>query len=220
MPTKVAIVEDSRTIRESLTRIIDDAPGLKCSCAVGSAEEALVEIPKCLPEVVLMDIHLPDMSGIECTLKLKSTHPEAQVIMLTVYEDNDSIFGALQAGACGYLLKRTRPEQLITAIHEVRQGGAPMNSEIARRVIGAFQRPADLAAPKIELTRREREILDWVSRGYGNKEIAQELSITVETVRHHLKKVYEKLHVHSRTEAVLRYLRAAGGTPPVGPLSR
>ena len=212
MPTKVAIVEDSRTIRESLTRIVDDAPGLKCECAVASAEEALVAIPKCRPEVVLMDVHLPDMSGIECTVALRSLVPEAQVIMLTVYEDNDSLFGALQAGACGYLLKRTPPEQLVLAIREVRQGGVPMNSEIARRVIEAFRQPISPAKPQVELSRREREILDWVSRGYGNKEIGSQLSINVETVRHHLKRVYEKLHVHSRTEAVLKHMRSEGAS--------
>ena len=211
MPTKVAIVEDSSTIRESLTRIINDAPGLECECAVGSAEEALRAIPRCRPDVVLMDLNLPDMSGVECTAALKATFPEGQVIMLTVYEDNDSIFKALQAGACGYMLKRTRPEQLIQAIWEVRLGGAPMNSEIARRVVEAFRQPAGSPEPGAELSRREREILEWVSKGYGNKEIGNELSITVETVRHHLKKAYEKLHVHSRTEAVVRYMRSGGG---------
>jgi DNA-binding NarL/FixJ family response regulator len=139
-------------------------------------------------------------------------------MMLTVYEDNDNIFRALQAGASGYLLKRTRPEQLLQAIHDLRHGGAPMNSEIARRVVEAFRRPPPASQPELDLTRREREILDWVSRGYGNKEIADKLSITVETVRHHLKKVYEKLHVHSRSEAVVQFMRAEGRGP--GPVVR
>ena len=212
MAINVAIVEDSRTIRESLQQLLNEAAGLSCQCAFGSAEEALEKLPRCQPQVVLMDIHLPNMSGIECTARLKSLMPGVSVIMLTVYEDNDRIFKALQAGACGYLLKRTRPEQLIQAIRDVQQGGAPMTSEIARRVVEAFQKPPPAAEKRVELSRREREVLEWVSRGYGNKEVADQLSITLETVRHHLKQVYEKLHVHSRTEAVLKYLgvEAAG----------
>jgi len=207
MPITVAIVEDSRTIRESLRRIIDDTPRLRCEWAVGSAEEALVEVARSRPDVILMDIHLPNMSGIECTVRIKEMLPEVQVIMLTVYEDNDKIFRALQAGACGYLLKRTRPEQLIQAIKDVNQGGAPMTSEIARRLVETFQRPPATAAESaVGLSRREREILELVSRGYGNKEIADQLSIGVETIRHHLKRVYDKFHVHSRSEAVVKFL--------------
>ncbi len=215
MPITVAIVEDSRTIRESLRRIIDDAPGLRCVCAVSSAEEALVESPRCRPDVILMDIHLPNMSGIECTAHIKEILPESDVIMLTVYEDNDKIFRALQAGACGYLLKRTRPEELIQAIRDVKQGGAPMTSEVARRLVETFRRlPTPPPKPDVELSRREKEILELVSRGYGNKEIADQLSIALETVRHHLKRVYEKFHVHSRSEAVVKFMgleqRSAG----------
>lgn len=206
MPIKVAIVEDSRTIRESLRRIIDDTPGMCCECAVSSGEEALTEMPRCRPDVILMDIHLPNISGIECTARLKEKLPETDVIMLTVYEDNDKIFRALQAGACGYLLKRTPPEQLIQAIKEVKQGGAPMTSEVARRLVETFQRPAAAPPPEVELSRREREILELVSRGYGNKEIGEQLSVGLETVRHHLKRVYEKFHVHSRSEAVVKFL--------------
>ncbi len=214
MPISVAIVEDNRTIRESLRRMIDGAPGLRCACAVSSAEDALVQAPSCKPDVILMDIHLPNMSGIECTSRLKELLPEAEVIMLTVYEDNDKIFRALQAGACGYLLKRTRPEQLLQAIRDVKQGGAPMTSEIARRLVETFQHAPPAASPAdLELTRREREILELVSRGYGNKEIADQLSIALETVRHHLKRVYDKFHVHSRSEAVVKFL-GLGGQPP------
>ena len=206
MSIKVAIVEDSRTIRESLRRIIDDTPGLRCECAVGSAEEALAEMPRCRPDVILMDIHLPNISGIECTARLTETLPETDVIMLTVYEDNDKIFRALQAGACGYLLKRTQPEQLIQAIKDVKQGGAPMTSEVARRLVETFQRTTATPPLEVELSRREREILELVSRGYGNKEIGEQLSVSLETVRHHLKRVYEKFHVHSRSEAVVKFL--------------
>jgi len=206
MSIKVAIVEDSRSIRESLSRIIDDTPGLRCACAVGSAEEALAELPRQAPDVILMDIHLPNISGIECTARLKERLPQSDVIMLTVYEDNDKIFRALQAGACGYLLKRTPPEQLIQAIRDVRQGGAPMTSEVARRLVETFQRGPAAPSLEIELSRREREILELVSRGYGNKEIGEQLSVSFETVRHHLKRVYEKFHVHSRSEAVVKFL--------------
>jgi DNA-binding NarL/FixJ family response regulator len=207
MSIKVAIVEDSRTIRESLRRIIDETPGLRCECAVDSAEEALVKIPRCAPDVILMDIHLPNMSGIECTSRLKATLPGTDVIMLTVYEDNDKIFRALQAGACGYLLKRTPPERLIQSIIDVKQGGAPMTSEIARRLVETFQKStAATPATDVGLSRREREILGLVSHGLGNKEIAEQLSVGVETVRHHLKRVYEKFHVHSRSEAVVKFL--------------
>jgi len=217
MLINVAIVEDSRTIRESLRRIVDETPGLRCACAVGSAEEALAEAPRCRPDVILMDIHLPNMSGIECTARLKEVLPETDVIMLTVYEDNDKIFRALQAGACGYLLKRTRSEELVQAIQEVKHGGAPMTSEVARRLVETFQRPR-AAAPATggELSRREKEILELVSRGYGNKEIAAQLSIGLETVRHHLKRVYEKFHVHSRSEAVVKFM-GLDGRPAVEP---
>jgi len=214
MSIKVAIVEDSRTIRESLRRIIDETQGLCCEWAVGSAEDALAQAPRCKPDVILMDIHLPNMSGIECTARMKELLPETEVIMLTVYEDNENIFKALQAGACGYLLKRARPEELIQAIKDVKQGGAPMTSEIARRLVETFHRPPPAVESAIELSRREREILDLVSRGYGNKEIADQLSIGVETVRHHLKRVYEKFHVHSRSEAVVKFLGL--GQQPAG----
>lgn len=210
MPIIVAIVEDSRTIRESLRRIIDDTPGLQCAWAVGSAEEALVQAPRCRPEVILMDIHLPNMSGIECAARVKEISPETDVIMLTVYEDNDKIFKALQAGACGYLLKRTQPERLIQAIQDVRNGGAPMTSEIARRLVETFQQPRAALPAAVELSRREREILELVSAGYGNKEIADQLSIGLETVRHHLKRVYDKFHVHSRSEAVVKFMGLRG----------
>ena len=214
MSIAVAIVEDSRTIRDSLRRIISDSPGLRCEWAVSTAEEALVEAARHPPEVVLMDIHLPNMSGIECASRIKSAQPKIEIIMLTVYEDHDKIFKALQAGACGYLLKRSRPEQLIQAIQDVKHGGAPMTSEVARRLVETFQkRPAFAAGDRIELSRRETEILELVSRGFGNKEIADELSVGLETVRHHLKRVYEKFHVHSRSAAVVKFLELDNRLP-------
>lgn len=214
MPITVGIVEDSRTIRGSLRRIVDDAPGLRCEWAVGSAEEALEVAARSRVDVILMDIHLPNMSGIECTARMRQLLPEADVMMLTVYEDNDKIFRALEAGACGYLLKRTQPQQLIQAIKDVKQGGAPMTSEIARRLVETFQRPAPSSQPSsVDLTRREWEILELVSQGYGNKEIGDHLSISLETVRHHLKRVYDKFHVHSRSEAVVKFMGMEARSP-------
>ncbi len=211
MLISVAVIEDSRTIRESLRRIIDGTPGMRCLWAAGSAEEALTEVLRQAPDVILMDIHLPGMSGIECTARIKQAAPAVEVIMLTVYEDNEKIFRALQAGACGYLLKRTRPEELIQAIKDVKQGGAPMTSEIARRLVEAFRHPpAEHAGGDTALSRREKQILDLLSRGFTNKEIANDLSVSPETVRHHLKRVYDKFHVHSRTAAVLKYLGMEG----------
>jgi DNA-binding NarL/FixJ family response regulator len=220
MAIAVAIVEDSRSIRESLQRLLNDAPGIKCVCAVGSAEEGIAKIPASKPEVVLMDIHLPNMSGIDCAARVKELLPSVQIIMLTVYEDNDRIFRALQSGACGYLLKRTPPSELIQAIRDVRQGGAPMTSEIARRVVEAFQRPPASTEAKVELTRREREVLELVTAGYGNKEIAEKLSVGVETVRHHLKQTYDKFHVHSRTEAAMKFLQSDSASQARVPVLR
>jgi DNA-binding NarL/FixJ family response regulator len=217
MSISVAIVEDSNSIRASLCRMIADTPGFRCLWAAPTAEEALVEAARLAPEVVLMDIHLPNMSGIECTARLKQLLPATEIVMLTVYEDSDKIFRALQAGACGYLLKRTRPEALIQAIRDVKQGGAPMTSEIARRLVETFQRSSSAPKDTLDLTRREREVLELVSRGYGNKEIADQLSVGVETVRHHLKRVYDKFHVHSRTEAVMKYLGFEERSQPRAP---
>jgi DNA-binding NarL/FixJ family response regulator len=203
--TKVAIVEDNRTIRESLTEFVQSDPEFRCVCAYGTAEEALKSLPKHQPEIVLMDIQLPNMSGIECTAQLKQLLPSAQIIMVTVYEDTDRIFKALRAGACGYLLKRCSPEELVSAVREVRQGGAPMSREIARKVIVSFQEPLAVAAEVEELSPREREILELLASGFPNKQIADRLGLTDGTVRWHLRHVYNKLHVRSRTEAALKF---------------
>ncbi len=202
--TKVAIVEDSMTTREGLRTIIDLSPDYECVCACETAEEALEVLPKHAPEVVLMDIQLPNMSGIECVSRLKKLLPEVQVIMVTVYEDPDRVFSALRAGASGYLLKRSVPEQVVTAIRDVQQGGAPMSGEIARKVIVHFQEQSTVAAEVEKLTSREREVLELVAHGFINKEIADRLKVSVEAVRWHLKHIYAKLHVHSRTEAALK----------------
>jgi DNA-binding NarL/FixJ family response regulator len=204
--TKIAIVEDNRVIRESLAEFVQADSEFECVCTCGTAEEALKLIPKLKPEIVLMDIQLPDISGIDCTVQLKQLLPAVQIIMVTVYEDTERIYKALRAGACGYLLKRCKPEELLAAIREVRQGGAPMSREIARKVINSFQEPVASAAEVEGLSPREREILELLAAGFPNKEIASRVGLTDGTVRWHLRHVYNKLHVRSRTEAALKFL--------------
>ena len=206
MSISVAIVDDNPEIRRNLSRYIGEAPGFRCAYACASGEEALRVIPQSPPDVVLMDIQMPGMSGIACTAALKEKLPSMPVMMLTVYEDNDAIFNALKAGASGYLLKRSAPAKLLEAIIELHHGGAPMTSEIARKVIESFFKAKPAAHPQDKLTAREEEILDCLAKGFVTKEIADKLSVTYDTVRYHLKHIYDKLHVHSRTEAVIKYL--------------
>ncbi|MEK7676239.1 MAG: response regulator transcription factor [Verrucomicrobiota bacterium] len=203
--TRIAIVEDNKVIRESLMEFVQADPECCCVCACATAEEALKVIPKHLPEIVLMDIQLPGVSGIECTVQLKQLLPSVQIIMVTVYEDTERIFKALRVWACGYLLKRCTAEELLAAIREVRQGGAPMSREIARKVIASFQEPLTATAEVEDLSPREREILELLANGLPNKEIADRLGLTDGTVRWHLRHVYHKLHVRSRTEAALKF---------------
>ena len=203
--TRVAIVEDNQTIRESLAEFVQSDPECRCVCACATAEEALQQIPRLGPEIVLMDIQLPGASGIECTARLKQIMPAVQIIMVTVYEDTERIFKALRAGACGYLLKRCTPAELIAAIREVRQGGAPMSREIARKVITSFQAPVATADEMEGLSPREIEILELLAQGFPNKQIADRLGVNDGTVRWHLRHVYDKLHVRSRTEAALKF---------------
>lgn len=203
--TAVAIVEDNAMVRQTLAGWIDGAPGCRCVGTCSTAEEALLRIPALAPEVVLMDIQLPNLSGIACTVRLRELLPAVQVIIVTVYRDYDRIFKALQAGACGYILKRSSREEVLEAIAEVRSGGAPMSSEIARRLVESFQQPAAGALESQKLSRREEEILDVLCQGFTNKEIADRLCVSIETVRSHLKRIYERLHVRSRTEAALKY---------------
>jgi len=202
---KIAIVEDDRTTREGLETVINLASGFCCVCTCMTAEDALRTIPKHAPEVVLMDIQLPKMSGIECVTHLKELLPSVQVVMVTVYEDPDRIFCALRAGACGYLLKRSTPEQIVAAIRDVQQGGVPMSSEIARKVISHFQEQEKAAVDVEKLSTREREVLDLVVRGLSNKEIVDRLGISIEGVRWHLRNIYQKLHVHTRTEVLVKF---------------
>lgn len=204
---KVSIVEDDNRIRESLAVLIDGGENIRCISTHATGEEAVVQIPLKKPEVVLMDINLPKMSGIDCVRKLKVLLPKLQILMLTMYEDDDLVFQSLMAGASGYLVKRTSPAELLQAIEEVHSGASPMSGKIARTVVEYFQK-LQTASPQDEnLSKREQEILDLLVKGYRYKEIADALSISFETVRSHLKNIYDKMHVHSRTEAVVKYLR-------------
>ena len=210
----VAIVEDNAVMRKTFCDWINAAAGVRCVFACATAEEALAEIPRHDPDVVLMDVNLPGESGIACTAQLKEKLPDVQVIILTVYRNHEVIIQALQAGACGYLLKRSSPEELLKAINEVCSGGAPMTSEIARMLVEAFQKKPAAVAPGDELTERESEILGLLSEGLSNKEIANHVNISYDTVRSHLRHIYEKLHVNGRTQAVRKYLKSAGPISP------
>jgi DNA-binding NarL/FixJ family response regulator len=215
MPIRVAIVEDDDLVRESLAVLISGASGFECISTHRSGAEAVAGIPKEETDVVLMDINLPDFSGIECTRQLKAVCPRLQIVMLTVYEDDEQVFRALAAGASGYLIKRTSHVRILEAVEDVHRGGSPMSSYIARKVVQAFQQQyaepepsASPAAPESanRLSQREEEILGLLSKGYRYKEIAEALSLSVETVRTHLRRIYEKLQVRSRTEAVVKFL--------------
>jgi DNA-binding NarL/FixJ family response regulator len=203
---RVGIVEDNSGLRRGFLRLVNHAPGMACAGAWAEAESALAQLPSLKPDVVLMDINLPGMSGIECTARLKQLCPKTQVIMVTVYEDADSIFKALQAGACGYMLKRASSEQILDAINEVRNGGAPMTSGIARKVVQAFQKAPVASGDSLELSERETQILELCAQGFVNKEIADRLNISYWTVKNHVKHIYEKLHVRSRSEALMKFV--------------
>ncbi len=216
MSIAVSIVEDDPQVRSSLAKLIDGAPGFRCVSRHGSAEDALAEIPKIRPEVVLMDINLPGLSGVECVRRLKPQVPGVQFIMLTVYQNTEHIFNALAAGATGYMLKQTPPAELLEAIKEVFAGGSPMSSHIARKIVQSFQQPAP--APGTEaatLSPREAQVLELLAKGFLYKEIADEMKVSYATVHTHIRHVYEKLHVRSRTEAVAKHLgqKSSGREP-------
>lgn len=206
-PIRVTIVEDDPDIRQSFEMIIGSAPEFECLPSFANAEDAVREIPVQHPDVVIMDIHLPGMTGIEAVRILKAQMPALQITMCTVYEDDEHIFNALQSGANGYLLKRTSPGKLIESLHDLHQGGSPMNSEIARRVVASFQKKSAPAPELAVLTTREKEILDLLAKGYLYKEIAAELFISIETVKRHIHNIYEKLQVQTRTEALNKVFR-------------
>ena len=207
MPITVSIVEDNEQLRSTLVRVINRAEGFKCVSNYGSAEAALEGLPVDKPEVVLMDINLPGMNGVECVRQLKQRAVPTLVVMLTVYEDTENIFNALAAGASGYLLKRTKSAELIEAIREVHTGGSPMTTHIARKVIQSFQRSGPSASPSENLSQREQEVLECLSQGFLYKEIAEKLGISYETVHTYIRRIYEKLQVRTRTEAVAKFLK-------------
>lgn len=207
MPVSVSIVEDNDQLRATLARVINRAEGFRCASQHASAEEALKELPQIAPDVVLMDINLPGMNGVECVRQLKPLLPKTQIVMLTVYEDTENIFNALAAGATGYLLKRTSKDELLSAIREVQAGGSPMTAHIARKVVQSFQRPLPTAQPTENLSEREREVLELLSQGFLYKEIADKLGVGYETVHTYIRRIYEKLQVRTRTEAVARFLK-------------
>lgn len=203
---KIGIVEDNRDLRETLQQMVENAPGLRFVCAFSSAEDAIRGLPKNAADVVLMDIHLPFRSGIECTRRIKDLCPGLQVLILTVYEDSESIFDALKAGASGYLLKRSSPAEILAAIADVHLGGAPMSSQIARQVVASFQKTTPSLEPEGDpLSERETEVLGYITKGYTGKEIAEKMHVSINTVKTHLKHIYQKLHVRSRTEILLRF---------------
>ncbi|MBC9913296.1 response regulator transcription factor [Chitinophaga varians] len=202
----IAIVEDNHDIRTAMELLINGSDGYACVGTFNNAETALEQIPQLLPNVVLMDFNLPGgMNGIECIARLKAEYQDMQFMMLTVYEDDDKIFMALEAGASGYILKKTSPGELLEAIRDLHEGGSPMSSQIARRVVAFFQKQAKPNPALEALTTREKEILDQLSKGFLYKEIASNLFISIETVRRHVHNIYEKLHVRSRTDAVNKY---------------
>jgi DNA-binding NarL/FixJ family response regulator len=204
----VSIVDDESQLRQSIVTFINGSSGFRCLSAYGSAEAALQGLATDRPDVVLMDIHMAGMNGIECVARLKEMRPELQIVMLTVYEDTEQIFRALAAGASGYLLKRLNPDKLLAAIREVHDGGSPMSHSIARKVVASFQKAGriDQESPAL-LSPREQMVLDCLAKGLPYKQIADQLSISVTTIRSYLRRIYEKLHVQSRSEAVARYLR-------------
>jgi RNA polymerase sigma factor (sigma-70 family) len=207
MPITVSIVEDSDKLRETFVRVLNRTEGFRCVSQYANAEDALKDLPQAKPDVVLMDINLPGMNGVECVRQLKKNAPEIQVMMLTVYEDTENIFDALAAGANGYMLKRTAARELLEAIKEVQRGGSPMTTHIARKVVQSFQRSAAAAAETENLSEREQQVLDLLSQGLIYKEIAEKLGISYETVHTYIRRIYEKLQVRTRTEAVAKFLR-------------
>jgi DNA-binding NarL/FixJ family response regulator len=203
---RVAIVEDNSRVRSSLARLIALSDGFDCVSQHATGEEAVADLPKMKPDVILMDINLPGINGVECVRQLKPVLPATQVMMLTVYENTDLIFQALSAGATGYLLKQTPPGELLDAVREVHGGGSPMTGHIARKVVASFVQSGSSSRDFENLTPREKEVLDHLAKGFLYKEIAETMGISYDTVHTHIRKIYEKLHVRSRTEAVAKHL--------------
>ncbi|HEY3761729.1 MAG TPA: response regulator transcription factor [Verrucomicrobiae bacterium] len=205
----VSIVEDDTKVRESLARLIDSSSGFKCVSHHASAEIALVEIPRVKPNVILMDINLTGLNGVECAGRLKPLLPNTQIIMLTVYQNTEHIFKALAAGATGYMLKQTKPDELLVAIRDVYEGGSPMSSHIARKIVQSFQHRAQKEDETQSLSPREAQVIELLAKGYLYKEVAETMGVSYATVHTHIRHIYEKLQVRSRTEAVVKHLSQA-----------
>lgn len=205
MTIRVAIVEDDEGLATSLKWLLNGTDGFECVGTWSSGEAALAEIGNVMPDVVLMDLNLPGMDGAACARRIKGMLPSTQIMVLTMFEDDEKVFNSLESGASGYLLKRTSPARILEAIRELREGGSPMSPHIARLVVQRFQSPPS-SAELASLTPREQQILALLSKGFLYKEIGAQLGIGFETVRTHLRSIYDKLHVHSRTEAVVKYL--------------
>jgi DNA-binding NarL/FixJ family response regulator len=203
----VSIVDDEKKLCQSIASFLNSSPGFRCVSMYGNAEAALKHLPLDLPDVVLMDINMAGINGIECVKRLKGLIPRAQILMFTIYEDTEQIFKALAAGATGYLLKRREPEELLQALRDARDGGSPMSNSIARKVVASFQKADETGEKQNLLTAREQRVLDLLAQGLAYKQIGGEMGISINTIRTHLRHIYEKLHVQSRTEAVAKYLR-------------
>jgi DNA-binding NarL/FixJ family response regulator len=214
MAIKVAIVDDDARVRTNLARAVDRSGDFQCAGQFASAEDAIERLPGCAPEVVLMDINMPGLNGIECVRRLKTEHPDIEFIMLTVYEDTESVFNALAAGASGYLLKQAARDELFEAIRQVRAGGSPMTSHIARKVVQAFRQPVPDDTDTSRLSSREQQVLELLAKGYLYKEIAESLGISYDTVHNHIRHVYDKLHVRSRSQAVAKYFEKTRSSKP------
>lgn len=206
MSISVSLVEDDASVRNSLAKLISGASGFRCVSQHSSAEDALEKIPAVKPNVVLMDINLPVLNGVECVRRLKPVLPATQIIMLTVYQNTEHIFNALAAGATGYMLKQTPSAELLAAIREVHEGGSPMSGHIARKIVQSFQRPVSVGRDTAALSPREAEVLELLAKGFLYKEISDQMKVSYATVHTHIRHIYEKLHVRSRTEAVAKHL--------------
>lgn len=212
----VSVVDDESSLRQSIETFVNGSPGFRCLATYASGEAALEQLPGGWPDVILMDIHMTGMSGIECVRRLKAMKPPVQILMLTVYEDADQIFAALAAGATGYILKRLTPAKLLEAIQDVHAGGSPMSPSIARKVLASFKKPGPgtgSVAETDELSPREQMVLDCLARGYTYQKTGDTLKISLHSVRTYVRRIYEKLHVHSRTEAVAKYTRKQDISP-------
>jgi DNA-binding NarL/FixJ family response regulator len=203
----VSIVEDIQDIRESLQQLIEASDNFLCLSAYSNAEDAVKDLPAVKPDIVLMDINLPGMNGIECIRRVKTVCPQLQFMMFTIYEDSEQVFDALAAGASGYLLKKTPRDKILPSIQELYEGGSPMSTQIARKVVAYFQKEKEASNNQAQLSAREIEVLELLSKGFVYKEIAVRLNIATGTVRQHIHKIYEKLHVQNRTEALNKFYR-------------